>query len=222
MKIALSGEGSTDLGENEYGTEKFIKGCMTVLMEKLDCFQEIREEVAYVYKSEGDLKAYKNENRKTLLRGQFNRDAKLAYMFTNMLDSESPDIVIFFRDTDRVNSDNIDRKWGDKYNSIKEGLQKGGYDNGIAMIPKPVSESWLLCCCQNHQHCEKLEYGKGNMKSSNHPKKLLVNNCDTAIDRVSLVEYVEENCDPNKINMPSFNTFRDDLCKAIRENSNGV
>jgi len=46
-------------------------------------------------------------------------------------------------------------------------------DRGVAMIPKPKSEAWLLCALKNkpYESCEKLEDRSGNDDSPNSLKK---------------------------------------------------
>jgi len=49
------------------------------------------------------------------------------------------------------------------------------FDRGVAMIPKPKSEAWLLCALRNkaYENCQKLEDRSGNDDSPNSLKKEL-------------------------------------------------
>ena len=75
------------------------------------------------------------------------------------------------------------------------------------MIPVKISEAWLMCCLSRYQNCSDYENSTTDKTSDKYPKKV----CDAS--GYSRHE-IAENCDPNRINMPSFNRFRDDFKAA--------
>lgn len=85
--------------------------------------------------------------------------------------------------------------------SILDGFEDSGFKKGVAMVPKPTSEAWILCCLQHYQHCDKLEDLPGNQVSSNHPKKLIQQKNGTAPTMATLVEIVAEKCDTEQIDI---------------------
>jgi hypothetical protein len=96
---------------------------------------------------------------------------KNAYILGKMALEKQYDIAILFRDTDGTQSTSPSN-WKDRANSILDGFKNSGFQNGVAMVPKPTSEAWILCCLQKYQNCEKLEELPGNESSSKHPKKM--------------------------------------------------
>lgn len=218
MKIAIRGEGPTDIGVlHEDGSLK--KGPMLILLEKLGCYRELLAEVGfsdgleindfiewkYVHKDE--IKASSRKRRVQIIRGKKeNIDAKGFYKnsesFAYLAKESNADIAIFFVDTDKE-SHQI------RYNEVKMGLRVHGFDEtGVPMIPVKISEAWLICCLERYINCEKYEKVTSDKMSPKYPKKI----CDAS---GHTRHELAEKCDPNRIDMPSFNRFRDDFSKAV-------
>lgn len=226
MKIAIRGEGPTDIGKIDNGT--FIKGPMIILLEKLDYFKKMLEfigfsddldindfiEWKYIHKNE--ISNSEKIRRKTVLRGKKENRASLedtsilkgfyknSEAFGKLAKDENCDIAIFFVDTDK--------DWcEDRYIQVKEGLKKHFDDEtGVPMIPVKISESWLMCYISNYQNCSNHENATSDKESPYYPKNVCENSGQTRHE-------LAENCDPNKINMPSFNKFRDDFKNAVNK-----
>jgi len=138
---------------------------------------------------------------------------KKAYILGQIALEKREDIAILFRDTDGTQSTSPSN-WKERAESIHDGFKDSGFQNCVAMVPKPTSEAWILCCLQNYQNCEKLEELSGNESSSKHPKKIIEQITGTVPTMENLVKIAcEENCDTEQIDMSSFNAFKTCLDK---------
>lgn len=222
MKIAIRGEGSTDIGVLT-SDGSLIKGPMLILIEKLECYQKLFTElgctkeynfIEWIYIDKKDIESSSERRRNVILRGKKSQreesvDTALLKGFYNNSESfaslakeKIADIVIFFVDVDK---DSIE----DRYKKVKLGLNKHGFnDTGVPMIPNKISETWLMCCLSEYQNCAEHENVTTDKSSSSHPKKVCNSSGMTR-------HQIAENCDPNKIDMPSFNQFREDFKVAI-------
>lgn len=122
--------------------------------------------------------------------------------FASLAKNQESDMAIFFVDTD---SDSLD----ERYHQVKLGLSKHGFkDTGVPMIPNKISEAWLMCCLSGYKKCVDYENATTDKTSPNYPKKI----CDAS----GMTRHeIAENCDPNKINMPSFKQFKEDFHRAV-------
>ncbi len=129
-------------------------------------------------------------------------------------------LAIYFHDTDGTRSKRPDPQ--DLVQAVKEGFRAAGFaGQGIAMVPKPTSEAWLICSCkvEPYQHCTQLETQlSGNDRSPDRaPKKvlgrLLGNEDYHRGDLLSVVNAIEL----DRLDMPTFNRFRDDVKQGIRQ-----
>jgi hypothetical protein len=215
MKIAIRGEGPTDIGELAYDGS-LQKGPLLILLEKLACFQNYlsvcgftdnmdqKDFVEWVYIHKDKIKNCSKVRRIQVTRGKKeNREAKGFYKnseaFAYLARKENADIAIFFVDADKDSPLNRNKQ-------VKAGLEKYGYfDTGV---PMKISEAWLLCCLDDYKNCEKHEEATTDKTSPNYPKNI----CEAS----GYTRYeIAENCDPNQIDMPSFNRFKEDLRRAI-------
>ncbi len=76
------------------------------------------------------------------------------------------------------------------------------------MMPVKTSEAWLMCCLSEYQNCAKHEQATTDKTSPNYSKKVCKASGYTQ-------QKIAENCDSNKIDMPSFNRFKEDFRRAI-------
>ncbi len=138
--------------------------------------------------------------------------AKIAKEKSKELDEEV--IAILFRDSDGTNSDNKSL-WKDKLESINRGFQIESFSQGIAMIPKPKSESWLICALQKdkYQNCKKLENRSGNDNSPNNLKDELKSFGISDNEINNMIK--DGRVDIDKIDMPSFIYFKNRLNELI-------
>ncbi|MBF0610002.1 MAG: hypothetical protein HQL55_02610 [Magnetococcales bacterium] len=131
-------------------------------------------------------------------------------------------VAILFRDSDGTHS-SPSRQYQDKLDSIKNGFHDAQCEYGVAMLAKPTSEAWLLCALKNqYQGCARLEELPGNRESDRHPKKLLAEVLQNRTSAEELCELVQQGkLDGNRIDMPSFNQFRDDFYQVLEQLQKG-
>ena len=221
MKITLRGEGSTDIGKLD--KDILIKGAVLILIEKLYCYQKLYETlgssedynfIEWIYIHKEEIKSSSLKRKKMILRGKkehrekgintqilkgfYNNSESFAFLSKE----KEADIAIFFVDTDNDTYD-------ERYNQVKAGLKKGGFEkNAVPMIATKISEAWLLCCLNNYKNCAEFEQLTNDKNNHFYPK--------TQIEEMGILrEEIAKNCDPNKIDMPSFNQFREDFQEAI-------
>lgn len=127
-------------------------------------------------------------------------------------------IAILFRDSDGTASAGRG-DWSNKRNSMLAGFQAENFMLGVAMMPKPKSEAWLLCATKEapYQHCAALEEESGNDNAGRVSLKEWLNNSlkgDSTTDALNQ-QLINRKIDIHQINMPSFNTFKNDLKEAV-------
>ncbi len=91
------------------------------------------------------------------------------------------------------------------------------------MVPKPTSEAWLICGLKDepYSHCGSLENelsGNDAAAARNAPKKVLGRLIGLPADTEPTTEQqfqAAEQSDVSRIDMPSFNQFRENLTTAI-------
>lgn len=237
MYLLLSGEGVSDMGRCQFGETceppLFQAGAMAIMIDQLvEIAQDYpfshldNQSVSYV--SEKFLADQKMPvmGKSMALRGK-KRPPETMYYFQNAralatiakeLSQQVNDTVIavLFRDAD--GSASAERgNWQNKYNSMKNGFAVESYDFGVPMIPNTKSEAWLLCAVKNdYQHCDNLEGIKGNDDSPNSLKSQLATALKGKTSAIELTELVKDKAvDVERIDMNSFNQFRQDLQHAV-------
>ncbi len=132
---------------------------------------------------------------------------------------ETAVVPVFFRDCDGTSSSPRD-EWERKRHSIDAGFKQAKCPTGVAMVPKPKSECWILCAVQDppYRDCAKLEKLSGNDASPERaPKKLLEEILGKNPNSAVQVELIESGTiDPERIDMPSFNAFKTDFDRALQ------
>ncbi|MBL0558897.1 hypothetical protein ACK3YT_17760 [Aeromonas caviae] len=136
-------------------------------------------------------------------------------------------LAIYFHDTDGANRDPHDPH--DLVQAVNEGFRAAGFaGQGIAMVPQPTSEAWLICSCKPdaYQHCAQLETQlSGNDRSPARAPKLVLGHHlrNTDYHRGDLLPVVNAIA-LDRLDMPTFNQCRNDvkqgihkLCGAIAE-----
>ena len=245
MILLLSCEGPTDLGTSERGGlcrgNEFLPGPMARLVEQLlePCLgitilsyarDSDSEWVYFLCKADLGQKARDLKNPKSLfLPGADVPKGALYYvkaayalgLHAREIETQSGDLVmaVFFRDSDGTQT--CPRtQWQDKRNAVEKGFEAAEFAGGVAMIPKPKSEAWLLCALQRHyQHCDSLEDESGNDDSPNSLKKQLAECLEQEICREVLDDLVREGTIvAANIQMPSFVAFKTSLLEAAQYN----
>ena len=129
-------------------------------------------------------------------------------------------LAIYFHDTDGTNSEPHNPQ--ELVQAVNEGFRASGFaKQGIAMIPQPTSEAWLICSCKPdaYQHCSLLETQlSGNDRSPERaPKQVLGQHLgNTDYHRGDLWQVVNA-INLDRMDMPTFNQLRADLCQGIEQ-----
>ena len=223
MILVLSGEGKTDLGELVFGTVEFKAGAMYMIIDKIietrdtySPYYTSKDNIKYISKDELSKKA---KSLKPIKLPGVDGKKETAYFFRNaralatISKEYENSIAILFRDSDGTNS-STNSEWQDKYDSILKGFESADFKQGIAMLPKPKSEAWLICALKNkYQNCNNLENESGNDISPKSLKKQLeVYN----LSNEQICEKIEKNeIDIEKIKMNSFEKFKSRLEEII-------
>lgn len=225
MIVVLSGEGKSDLGyKSDDGY--FTKGPMVHAIEYF--FLKEEQHPQYHYISETELTKIRKDNRRPHLgeRGATEKPYKGMYNLAVHLSSyaskkfKEKHCVVLFRDADGTNS--VPRNnWEQKVNAVLAGFNFVNKANGVPMIPRPKSEAWLLAYYQKnlpnqyaYNKPERFEDYSGNDASKNSLKKLLQQAFKGEENPYSQIDAQE--IDWDRIDMPSFNRFKERLKEVIR------
>lgn len=232
MILMLSGEGKTDMGQmvpTDRGM-RFEPGPMAWLVDRLienrldyspiEIYENGCDEIHFIGETELNERGKKDPAiLPGIKRGKgtafFVRNANTLGVMARALQKEKDTsvVAVLFRDTDKTNSA-ARTLWQEKYESIKLGFQRADFSLGVAMLPLPKSEAWLLCALKqdSYQQCDKLEEASGNDNSPNSLKKQLDKLIAHDASAEEQAEWVRSGkIDPDRIDMPSFNAFRGDL-----------
>jgi len=240
MYFLFSGEGPTDLGtcknqSNFCQGSDYKHGPMAVMVDQIfeaKFHYSFIELTHYGYVSKSTITGRKSElNRsknKLKLAGAkrpretmyFYNNARLLARIAQEKAKELKDdvVAVLFRDTDITNSSGPGI-WSDKFQSVLNGFNDEGFKSGVPMIPKPISEAWILCGLKHkHQGCNSLEKQPGSNKSPNSLKQQLKkHNNNRSPTRKELNEMVEDReVDVDQLGMPSFTTFKKRLEEVFR------
>jgi len=236
MILLLSGEGPSDIGTcaaagGECEGEDFKAGPMALLIDKL--VHQIwdyspLDTMAFIYASEGQVAAISKEIRSVALPG-LKRAKETGYFFKNaraiarMAKARttplSPVGAVLFRDSDGTRSA-TNSLWQDKWNSIMTGFAAEEFTLGVPMVPKPKSESWLLCALQANPYtnCARFEEISGNDASPN-SAKLQLNEALQAMGKEfgDVCDLIKNGTvQAAQIAMPSYDHFREQLESVAR------
>jgi len=228
MHLVLSGEGNSDIGKLSHSLEEFIPASMYYLIDKiieqkLQCsfYELFHKSIIFIPKKRlleesKKIKSFagKKKGKETAL---FYKNARaLAKIAQNKsIELKDDDVIaILFRDSDGTVS-TTHGMWEDKVKSIEYGFKFEDFNRGVAMVPKPKSEAWLICALKNkpYENCHKLEDRSGNDNSPNNLKDEL-DSFGISTDKIN--EMIQNGqIDIEKINMPSFKYFVDSLNRLL-------
>lgn len=219
MHLVLSGEGSSDLGLFCNFKNMFIAGSMYYLVDKIVeqkfdySFYEYKDtSITFIPKkslTELTRKLPPYTGKKSLKETAYFINnaialAKIAKKRSKEVEDEV--IAILFRDSDGTNA-SIAKLWEEKVKSIEDGFKIEKFDRGVAMVPNPKSEAWLICGLKKSpfQNCKKLEERSGNDDSPNSLKKEF----KTLKNSEKINEMIQDGrFEIDKIDMPSFEYFQ--------------
>ena len=242
MILILSGEGPSDLGacSNAQGVcqlDDYRPGPMAILVDelisqKLQYSPLATTPTAVWYVSEKCLaeRAKARSSRRMALRGSKGPQVETGYFYLNaqMLaefakekEAESQDtaVAVLFRDADGTHS-TPSNQWQDKHKSIENGFARAEYARGVAMLPKPKSEAWLLCLAKKPQpkFCPELENLSGNDASPNAVKVQLASAFGQPQNTQQLVDWIKQQSThlAHLLHLPSYASFHEQLNTALK------
>jgi len=237
MLLLFSGEGSQDLGQNIYGHNglcapgQWAPGPMAYLAGEL--FRHLHptersflDEAYFI--SRKDLITLSGEFDRPQLRGtglsKYHSKMARTLGFVALClaaKTELAVIPIFFRDYGRSRSSEP-KDYKKVFESIvgeKQGFRQFNIKSGVAMLPCPISEVWLLCALKNnYKACDELE--NESPHGTNEPdrlKKMLARCLEARAFEISdLPELIQnKTIDHSRIKMPSYDGFSDSLKTAV-------
>lgn len=245
MIFLLSGEGPTDLGscrnaqgscqipDLEFGPMGEVVD--TIVSKKLNYPVKETAPQSYIYHSEKHLETLERERkqrrRSVSLVGK-KREQETGYFYINawmlgeaaagLRDNRGDDVIaILFRDSDGTRSTEKGI-WEAKFRSMEQGFERSGIGVlGVPMLPKPKSESWMLCAAQEkpYQHCAVLEDLSGNDESPNSAKVRLTRQLNGKTSAAEQAEWILEHgfdAEAASAEMPSFSSFYNRMSDALR------
>lgn len=101
---------------------------------------------------------------------------------------------------------------------MKAGFRQVLYHNGVAMLPRPKSEAWLICALKSDPGvaCDRLEERSGNDGSPNSLKRELAEILGHESSGQELADLVHDGTiDPRTIKMSSFEVFKTELRQVV-------
>ncbi len=239
MYFLLSGEGSGDIGSCDEGGEPcegegFRHGPMALFVDRLVQAKHgysPREASWWGFVSESALarRALELKEAKEMRLPGKKRGRETGYFFKNArvlariaveIGRKKNDeiVAVLFRDADGTASSERGL-WERKYQSMLDGFAEEGIRRGVAMIPKPKSEAWILCALRPdlYQGCGVLEDRSGNDDSPDSLKKELrkLLGLGVAVTETLVARIEDGSIDPLHIEMPSFTAFRKRLEDVI-------
>lgn len=240
MYVLFSGEGPSDLGQCELGldrceAEHFRSGPMSWFVDQLiesfqgfefshiesDCVGFVSETYLAENKAPPVQKARLPGKKKPPETQYYFENARALANAAQRKSEEINDdkvIAVLFRDSDGTASAGRG-DWANKHKSILAGFAEENYECGVAMMPKPKSEAWLLCALKDnpYQHCQQLENESGNDKGQN-PLKAQLSEALQGNDSTERLNDMVKNrqIDTHHIDMPSFNAFKDNLRQVVK------
>ena len=239
MRLVLSGEGPTDLGRERpaAGGIEFVPGPMAWVVDKLLERFHTRYSMLDAHQAGGDCVAYVHETALAAFgkpgsplfpgvkfgRGTayFTRNAQALGLFAKQASTQEaqPVLAVLFRDGDGVKASPAG-EWQEKVDSMHRGFALVECDTGVPMVPRPKSEAWLMCALRppGYVNCSPIEDASGNDASPNSLKKQLAalhgGEDPTAEEKAEWV--MTGAVDPLRIDMPSFNAFKQALHTAAQ------
>jgi len=227
VHLVLSGEGNSDIGRLSYKKNTFEPAPMYFLIDKIlennlhySIYQLTPDDITFIPKVElmrvcKSMKSFpsKKNGQETQL---FYKNAMGLSRIAKLKSIEKKDtdaVVVLFRDSDGTNTS--DPKEHDNKIKAIEFAFKQEEVSGIAMVPRPKSEAWLICALKDkpYENCKKLEGRSGNDDSPHNLKdelsEILKSKNKTYYNINDMIQNNE--IDIEKIDMPSFKYFKNKL-----------
>lgn len=243
MHLIATGEGPTDIGASQNGLgvsegEDFLQGPMYALFIKLldnflpDWNQGQDFTHTFIYRKELGQRAKASKvrlpSKDKAVKGHLEHAKRAAALaeFTkdNFPETWANSLSVYFHDCDGTRSE-LDREPEMQANRVKavlSGFKAAEYEHGVAMIPKPTSESWIICSVKENPycHCQNLETDlSGNDCSADRAPKVVlgnaINNHDYCREDLStLIAAI----DVDRLeDMPSFRQFKSNIIAVVEK-----
>ncbi len=239
MYFLFSGEGLTDCGTGDLSKRisersQFHLGPMTMLVDQI-----VKREQEYSPVASKDCgllpkaalvqaaKGLRHAKKGVLLPGG-KRARETAYFYraaqalarkakTKAHSCKDDVVAVLFRDCDGSHSAPRGL-WRDIQKSILDGFAAESFGKGVPMVPKPTSEAWLLCALKSkpYENCRALEARSPSPKAKVPLKAELEKRLSGDSSREHLCALFDDNrIDACRIDMPSFNAFKERLLAVI-------
>jgi hypothetical protein len=229
MYLIFSGEGSTDTGTGEfpgpmlYLIDQIIEYNKRFSFSILDtqCYEFIsRKQLSKRVKQLRPLP--KEQDNDNIILHSKKRFKETGYFYANArvlatiaLERKSEHdlvIAVLFQDSDTTDQ----QEWQQKWDSAINGFNAAKFHHGVPMLPKPVSEAWILCAIYRSENlgknCDYLENQKHGDEIDHALKYELERKLNAQPTRELLNEKIKSNeINHNNINLPSFNQFKEQL-----------
>lgn len=183
--------------------------------------------INFIYFSRGALSAFakgtalKNYNRPSARTPKgLAADAMHSYALGVIAKQNEACLAVIFHDVDGTRSERSlnARRYDELRQAFHAGFEAAEYNHGVAMVPKPKSEAWLICAVDGYVNGAVLEESlSGNDRSpQNAAKVVLVEKIGEEATTEKQAEIVIHQVDANSLRcMPSYNDFADDLTRAV-------
>ena len=186
MRFHVHGEGNSDVGTSEENQGPLLDAVRWVVDQVLEAAPPVP--VSYCFPSKADLQnALSPRVGRLRTMPSTDEDKEVAVFHLQAralatLASKDPDGgAILFHDCDftreKVNPDQRKARYKAIVCAMERGFKKAGFKNGVPMVPRPRSESWLLCLCRQTEAPGEAYFEDlpGNDKAPNSGKKRLAN-----------------------------------------------
>lgn len=236
MLFLLSGEGPSDIGatiRGRDGEELFDPGPLALIIDSM-----VEQHLNFSPISFGYVKHFSRPKLAAMAKSITPRpsivipgakrpagnagDYRQAFALATLakdIETQEKDVVVavLFKDSDGTRSDS-EKKWDYLVQAVEAAFYAAEYARGIAMIAKPKQEAWFVCAMKAdaYQNCSVLEDESGNDNSPSSLKDKVEEALGCVGDKGALVDWVQSGgFDHGRIDMPSFNRFRDAFVQII-------
>lgn len=207
IEIILSGEGNSDIGEQDHQTGEFVPGPVSLLTQKLLHFNH-KHDLCFHFIRRAELKKYpmtlkgKKKKDKTDATGKGHSD--LAYKLGSIAKDKDYHTAVLMRDAGKEEFKAV-------YDEVMSGFRAAAFQRGVPAIPVPESEAWLICCLEPGES-DIIEDIKEDMKKLLEQKLL---EKGKAHNKGTWCEIASQ-CPIDKIKTPSFKKYKQDLEGAVK------
>lgn len=231
MFFLFSGEGPTDLG-----TCVDQVGPLTIVVDQIVCAKHdysLLESEVFGFVPKAMLGEYAEKELRPgskfirLPGGRIKKETRFFHENARALariaiqhgkDTDGDEVVaILFRDGDKPDERGV---WENKRESIIAGFEAENFPRGVPMVPKSVSEAWMLCGLYKqrdpHREYHFLEEEKHGPGSRHQLKDTLKNELGEEPDREMLCDKVRSNeINFSRVDLASYVAFRERFEEVI-------